>query len=299
MNRADRQNKAKLFKKIRRVRRMLQLFPDLFVETDDQQLLSEANELDAAASQPDAEFRRLTKEAVQLNRRCDGSLPWFLRASFVETLQAFGIAFMILFVVRLVVIQVYHIPSGSMEPGLLPGDRVIVWKLPYGLTVPFSKVKFGGWKMPERGDVLVFKFPNDPGRDFIKRVIGLPGDTVQVENGVVILNGRELLQELDGKYLDLDSDEASPPILDRLMEKNGDRQYRVLYEVKKKAKLRDMPPTVVPQGKYFFMGDNRDHSHDGRAWGLVDYSLIRGEALVIYLSFAKDQPWKRIGRKVR
>jgi signal peptidase I len=204
--------------------------------------------------------------------------------------EAFGIALILALIIRTFFIQAYKIPSGSMEPTLLIGDHILVNKLIYGLRVPdslfgitFPGVPWGQYLFPieqiHRGDVVVFVFPPDPTKDFIKRVIGLPGDTVQVKDGKVWLNGNPMADP--HAHFEVSDQERSP------------------------ISPRDnFGPVTVPAGKYLMMGDNRDRSYDGRFWGFVDANQVEGRAVLIYWSWDSDGSsilpirWSRFGKIV-
>jgi signal peptidase I len=204
--------------------------------------------------------------------------------------EAFGIALILALIIRTFFIQAYKIPSGSMEPTLLIGDHILVNKLIYGLRVPdslfgitFPGVPWGQYLFPiesvHRGDVVVFVFPPDPTKDFIKRVIGLAGDTVQVKDGKVWLNGS--LMDDPHAHFEVSDQERSP------------------------ISPRDnFGPVTVPAGKLLMMGDNRDRSYDGRFWGFVDNNLVEGRAILIYWSWDSDGSsflpirWSRFGKIV-
>jgi signal peptidase I len=202
--------------------------------------------------------------------------------------EAFGIALVLALIIRTFFIQAYKIPSGSMEPTLLIGDHILVNKLVYGLRVPdsFFGITFPGvpWgqylfriEPVHRGDVVVFVFPPDPTKDFIKRVIGIGGDTVQVKDGKVWLNGSPMPDP--HAHFEVPDSERSP------------------------VSPRDnFGPVTVPEGKLLMMGDNRDRSYDGRFWGFVDTNLVEGRAMVIYWSWDSDSSsllpirWDRFGK---
>jgi signal peptidase I len=204
--------------------------------------------------------------------------------------EAFGIALILALIIRTFFIQAYKIPSGSMEPTLLIGDHILVNKLIYGLRVPdslfgitFPGVPWGQYLFPiesvHRGDVVVFVFPPDPTKDFIKRVIGLAGDTVQVKDGKVWLNG----SPMDDPHAHFEvSEQERSPISPR----------------------DNFGPVTVPAGKLLMMGDNRDRSYDGRFWGFVDNNQVEGRAILIYWSWDSEGSgllpirWSRFGKLV-
>jgi signal peptidase I len=190
-----------------------------------------------------------------------------------EYVEAFAIALLIALFVRTLVIQAFKIPSGSMENTLLIGDHIFVNKFVYGYHVPYTTGRVFSFSSPNHGDIIVFVFPEDPSKDFIKRVIAVPGDTVEIRNKEVILNGKPIHENYT-----------------RFAEgKTADGLVR----------SRDnMPPVTVPEGKYFVMGDNRDRSYDSRFWGFVDEDAIIGKALFIYFSvdWGVDLRWYEFWR---
>jgi signal peptidase I len=204
------------------------------------------------------------------------------KSAFRETVEAVVFAFIIALVIRTFVIQAFKIPSGSMIPTLLVGDHLLVNKFLLGtpVDVPFTNINLfhlPGIRDPQRGDVIVFKYPEDPTRDFIKRVIGVGGDVVESRNKVVYVNGRKLVEP----YAQHVDSGIKPGGIDP----------------------RDnFGPVTVPKGDVFVMGDNRDESYDSRYWGFVDDSQIKGKAIIIYWSWDSDRHWvrfNRIGKLIR
>lgn len=174
--------------------------------------------------------------------------------------EALFIALVLALVIRALVVQAFSIPSGSMIPTLLVGDYLLVNKFGYGIRNPFTnKVLVPTWS-PQRGDVAVFIFPQDPSKDYIKRIIGLPGDRVQVINKKVYING-ELYATPQARFAD--NVVISPG----------------------QSTRDNFGPVVVPKDSYFFMGDNRDQSYDSRFWGFVPMDALRGKAFIIYFSW--------------
>jgi signal peptidase I len=185
--------------------------------------------------------------------------PGNRRGKAREYAEAFGVALLIALVVRTLLLQAFKIPSSSMENTLLVGDHIFVNKFLYGYHVPYTKGRILQFSTPKRGDIIVFVFPEDPGKDFIKRVIGVPGDTVEIRRKTVLVNGKPL-------------DEPYTRFAD-----GTDAELMV--------RTRDtLPPVRVPAGKLFVMGDNRDRSYDSRFWGFVDMDAVIGKALFIYFS---------------
>ena len=193
--------------------------------------------------------------------------------------EALIVAAILALIIRTFVVQAFKIPSGSMEDTLLIGDHLLVNKFIYGTQLPFSDDPVLAIRQPERGDIIVFEFPEDKDksyfkrRDFIKRVVGLPGDTIEIRNKNVFVNGE--------RY-----------ITPEAVYKDGNLT----------AGPRDnMPPVTVPDDNYFVMGDNRDRSYDSRFWRFVDRSAIKGLAFIKYWSWDSEKfmpRWGRIGRMI-
>jgi len=190
-----------------------------------------------------------------------------------EYVEAILLAIVIAFFIRTFVIQAYKIPSGSMKPTLLIGDHILVSKFNYGVKLPFVRSTLIPVGSPRRGDIVVFIYPEDRSKDFIKRLVGLPGDTVEVRDKQILLNGQPW-KETHGVH----SDSLVIP---------GAVQPR-----------DNFGPVKVPEGSLFVMGDNRDESYDSRFWGFVDMKDVLGKALIIYWSWNNEDfsvRWGRIG----
>ncbi len=196
-----------------------------------------------------------------------------------ENVEAILIALVIAIVIRTFAIQAFKIPSGSMLSTLQIGDHILVNKILLGtpVDIPFTNVnlfRMPGIREPKRGDIVVFKFPEDPTRDFIKRVIGVGGDVIEGRDKVVYVNGipqsEPYTQHVDAA--------VKPRAMDR----------------------RDnFGPITVPKGSVFVMGDNRDQSYDSRFWGFVDEKQIKGKAVIIYWSWDSDRSLPRLARMGR
>ncbi len=198
------------------------------------------------------------------------------RTIFQEYSEAFVVAVILAIIIRAVFVQAFKIPSSSMEPTLLVGDHILVNKLKYGLRVPFTDARWPRFSDPQRGDVIVFIFPEDRTKDFIKRVVGVGGDTIEIRNKKVILNDQEV---------------PSPQA-----------EFRSNVILPGAMNPRDnMAPVTVPEGKLFVMGDNRDYSHDSRFWGFVPVEDVKGDAFVIYYSGLDFQKIRleRLGKIIR
>lgn len=191
-----------------------------------------------------------------------------------EYLEAIVIAILLALFIRAFVVQAFKIPSGSMKPTLLVGDHILVNKFIYGIKIPFTDKTLIEVSEPERGDVIVFKYPLDTSKDYIKRVIGLPGDRIQIIKRRLYLNGKPV-EDTHAHY-------SSPEPLG--------------------AALHNFGPVTVPDGRLFVMGDNRDASSDSRVWGFVPFSYVKGEAFLIYWSWDHANfgvRWGRLGDLVR
>lgn len=200
-------------------------------------------------------------------------------------------------VFRSVLFEPFRIPSGSMIPTLMIGDFILVNKFSYGFKVPFSDISFSslginldpiylfGESAPKRGDVVVFKYPEDPATNYIKRVIGLPGDTIEIRQKVVFVNGEEIrAEEIDGKVIMDDMDDKFKKYnLKFFKAKTGEAEHIIQQDNDNYYKV-DLEKTEVPAGKFFVMGDNRDFSYDSRFWGFVPQENIRGKALFVWFS---------------
>ena len=189
--------------------------------------------------------------------------------------EAIVVAVLLALVIRAFVVQAFTIPSGSMMDTLLVGDYILVNKFLYGPEIPFTDTHLPGFTNPARGDIIVFKYPNDESRDFIKRIVAIGGETVQVRDNRVFVNGAPI----EEVYARPGSIPSAP---------SGHCGY-----------LHACEPTKVPEGSYFVMGDNRDNSQDSRYWGFVKREKIRGKAFMIYWSWNGDRHWlrwQRLGR---
>jgi signal peptidase I len=189
-----------------------------------------------------------------------------------EYAEAIFIAVLLALVIRQCGVQAFTIPSGSMMDTLLVGDYILVNKFLYGPELPFTESRLPGLRSPHRGDIIVFKYPQDEKRDFIKRIIGTPGDTVQVRGEQVLVNGAALVE----RYVK------------RVDSGLGDRGQPSYC-----GYAYGCEPTVVPPDSYFVMGDNRNNSQDSRYWGFVKKDKIKGKAFLIYWSWDSDRHWLR------
>ena len=204
-----------------------------------------------------------------------------------ETLRAFAGAILLALAIRSFVVEPFTIPSGSMIPTLLVGDFILVNKFTYGIRLPIIDTLLIPVGEPERGDVIVFRYPDDPSQDFIKRVVGLPGDRVEVRDGRVFLNGQVLdrLHKGTCPYYEVEQARTVPAEWYLELDGNGAR-YTVIQNPARVRRSR-RGPWQVPEGHYFMMGDNRDNSRDSREWrqSFVRADQLKGRAWIIHWSW--------------
>jgi len=207
-----------------------------------------------------------------------------LKDTIKEYGQALIIAFILAFIIRSFVIQAFKIPSGSMLPTLKIGDHLLVNKFIYGVHLPFTDIEIVPVSNPEFQDIVVFEYPEDQSKDFIKRVVGIPGDTISINDGRLIRNGKRVEETYTNYAHDQRKQENYP--VERWPPHKFDPRAR-----------DNLGPIEVPQDQYFVMGDNRDESYDSRFWGFVDSKDILGEAWIIYWSWDSlfDIRFSRIG----
>ncbi len=192
--------------------------------------------------------------------------------AWIEYPKSFFSVLLIVFVLRSFLVEPFTIPSGSMIPTLLEGDYILVNKFAYGLRVPVLGYKFLNLGEPKRGDVMVFRYPQNPRVNYIKRVVGLPGDSVRYENKKLYINDQEMPQQ---KF-------ESDPGEDINIETLGLVAHRVRLDPSRN-RYQHSENWVIPEGSYFMMGDNRDNSNDSRFWGMVPEENIVGKAFAIWM----------------
>jgi len=192
-----------------------------------------------------------------------------------EYLEPIVIAVFIALFIRAFIVQAFKIPSSSMEPTLLVGDHLLVNKFIYGIRIPYTDTKLFQYKKPGRGDIIVFIFPKDRSKDFIKRVIGTEGEKVAIVHNRIYINDK-LIDDPWGRF------------------------------IMPRTSIEDYGPVRVPEGSLFVMGDNRDNSQDSRFWGFVKLTEVKGKALVIYFSWDSNAQdllnkirWTRFGKLIR
>lgn len=204
--------------------------------------------------------------------------------------------FLVVLILRSFVIEPFRIPSGSMYPTLEIGDFIAVSKFSYGIKLPVTQTKLIPVGEPERGDVVVFSYPNDPDVDYIKRIIGLPGDEIAYVGRVLFINGKAVAQMPKGKYLGNDSGavmNGAQVVTETFAE---GKSHDILLDLDKAS--HDMGPITVPAGHYFVMGDNRDHSNDSRFWGFVPEKNLKGKAFGIWMNWDNGIHLNRLGKGI-
>lgn len=220
-----------------------------------------------------------------------------------EWVRSLLLALVLFLVIRTFIVEAFRIPTGSMEETLLVGDFLLVNKLIYGVRIPGTEHRILQLREPAIGDVIVFRPPHEPGENYVKRLVGLPGDTLRMQDKVLYRNGQPV-DEPYTRHVDPGHDVAAPVMSWQrsFLVAGGDTgSYRPSRD--------NWGPIVVPEGSVFALGDNRDDSEDSRFWGFVDVNEIRGKPLFIYYSFdpngSRPMPWfthirwNRIGSVIR
>jgi signal peptidase I len=237
------------------------------------------------------DVERMRKANVALDEVMDDHLSFARKSTLREYAESIGVAIAVALLLRAFVVEAFQIPSGSMIPTLEVGDHIFVSKFSYGLSIPFTDMKVLKYSQPQRGDVIVFKFPNDHSTDYIKRVVGLPGDTVETRQGQLYVNGNEIHRERERRPCRYNESATAGDDHDceYWVETLGKKVHETILEPAHSA--QDHPRTVIAPGEVFVMGDNRDNSYDSRKWGTVNMDLIKGRALIIWWSRGNSAPW--------
>jgi signal peptidase I len=223
------------------------------------------------------------------------------RSFYKEWVEPFLIAAVVALFIRQFVVEAFKIPSGSMIPTLTIGDHLLVNKFIYGPRIPFTDSRIFDGKEPKRGDIIVFKYPQDESKNFIKRVVGIAGDKIQIISGNLSINDQVVLITPTGPPADKSVEAGQSfgkPML--FMEQLSTVRHTIQYFHDQRGE--NFGPKIVPQDSVFVMGDNRDNSQDSRYWGFVKRNKILGRALIIYWSWDGDDRWvrwERIGSLIR
>jgi len=217
--------------------------------------------------------------------------PWY-----VDYAVSFFPVLLIILLIRSFLIQPYRVPSGSLEPTILPGDFILVNQFAYGLRLPVINTKIWPIGEPKEGDIALFRYPVDLSTILVKRVIGVPGDHIVYQNKQLTINGKLAKQEGNGTSIDAEDNGA----VDRIYEKLPNGMRHEIF-VRSNFYSSDDFDIKVPPGVYFMMGDNRDKSNDSRYWGFVPEENLIGKAMVIWMSWDKEKNmvrFKRIGKSL-
>lgn len=267
---------------------------------NENQTAAESNS-DLDAKDPHADLMKKVEEDLSKKQK------------LIKEIKSIAVIIIAVLTFRSVFFEPFRIPSGSMIPTLMIGDFILVNKFSYGFKLPFSDIVIGdsslnpvylfGKSEPKRGDVIVFKYPKDLSVNYIKRVVGLPGDTLEIRNKVVYINDKAIEpHEIDGKKYMEDMDEKFRGYNLKFYEvQTGEHKHVVQQDSDNYYKV-DFEKITIPKEKYFVMGDNRDFSYDARYWGFVSHEQIKGKAMFVWFSLIfpfgdnsfKFRPW-RIG----
>lgn len=206
----------------------------------------------------------------------------------VEYSRSFFLVLFLVWVIRSFIFQPYRVPTGSLEPTILPGDFIAVSQFSYGLRLPVIHTKILNIGEPKTGQIVLFRWPVNSSILFVKRVIGTPGDHVIYKNKVLYINGKEMKQTYVGKGFDIEPGEKSRPVIIKQENLNGAKH---LIQLAAKGGETENFDIIVPKGMYFMMGDNRDDSDDSRMWGFVPEQNLVGEAFGIWMSWDSRAKW--------
>lgn len=217
------------------------------------------------------------------------------KSFYKEWIEPFLIAAVIALFIRQFIVEAFKIPSGSMIPTLTIGDHLLVNKFVYGPRIPFTDKRLFSGETPKRGEIIVFKYPEDEKKNFIKRVVGVPGDKIQIVKGRLFINDQPVeITPVNGDQAKKAGPQMfydNPAVYDEQLEAV---HHRVQYLLDQSQK--NFGPRLVPEGSVFVMGDNRDNSQDSRVWGFVKFEKILGRAFIIYWSWDGEDRWVRWDR---
>jgi signal peptidase I len=225
------------------------------------------------------------------------------KSFYKEWIEPFLIAAIVALFIRQFIVEAFKIPSGSMIPTLTIGDHLLVNKFIYGPRIPFTDNRFFDWDEPKRGEIIVFKYPENEEKNFIKRIIGVAGDKIEIRKGKLFINDQMVPVTERGDYEGKDQPGSGLPFYSKpklLEEQLGTVKHDLLYLHDQSG--YDFGPKIVPRESVFVMGDNRDNSQDSRVWGFVKFNKILGRALIIYWSWDGNDHWvrwSRIGTLIR
>lgn len=217
----------------------------------------------------------------------------------IEYARSFFPVLLLVWVIRSFLIQPFRVPTGSLEPTIMPGDFIVVSQFAYGLRFPVLNIKFFNIGEPKRGDIALFRSPPNPSILYVKRVIGLPGDHVVYKDKILTINGKEMVQTPAGMDLDLEG-KFSTPVQVRVERLDNNVEHKIF--IKEGRHESEKIDVIVPARSYFMMGDNRDSSADSRSWGFMPEKNLIGKVFGVWMSWNSQGMkirWDRIGKKVQ
>jgi signal peptidase I len=276
---------------LREARRALRKYGHRLTPEQTVKVRSAVDGLSAAVIARD--WEKLPGTLNALDEALDSHLSFARKSTAREYAESIGVAVLIALFLRAFVVEAFKIPSGSMIPTLQVGDHIFVNKFIYGVRLPFTDIKFGmEYRKPRRGEVIVFKYPEDKDKDFIKRIVAVEGDTVEIRDNQLVINGKPVPRQHvdeDCRYMDYleDSQRWQEKRCEKWIETMDGQSYTTVYD--RNGRTSSWAPRTVPKDSVFVMGDNRDNSHDSRYWGYVDYDLIKGKAMIIWWSFGEPE----------
>jgi signal peptidase I len=249
----------------------------------------------------DRDWDKIPPARDAVDKKLDDYLAYARKSTAREYVESIGVAVLIALFLRAFVVEAFKIPSGSMIPTLQVGDHIFVNKFIYGVRIPGTNIKIGEhYRAPKRGEVIVFIYPKEPDKDFIKRIVAIPGDTVEMRDNQVIVNGQPVERVHstgDCRYMDYDENYGrwEERRCEEWKEKlNDGSTYTTIYN--RNGGLASWPQQdyqkqwqKVPADSVLVMGDNRDNSHDSRFWGFVPFDLIKGKAMIIWWSTGEPE----------
>lgn len=272
---------------IKEARRILRKYPHRIKE----EVAAEVNKAITALQEARSggRYAQLRERLEKLDELVERQLAFGRKSAVREYAESIGIAVLVALLLRAFVVEAFKIPSGSMIPTLQVGDHLFVSKFIYGFRIPFTNFKFWQIREPRRGEVIVFVYPQDESKDFIKRIVAASGDTIEIKQNVIWVNGKPIKRRrLPGPctYVPDEEDDGTrwePRPCVAYLEQVNDITYQVNQD--RDGFVQDRKPFKVPEHHVFVMGDNRDNSHDSRYWGTVPYDHIKGRAIVIWFSW--------------
>lgn len=257
-------------------RRMLKKRGYLVAAGATEELESQMQDVEVAAGHDHLEQLRPAIE--RLNEKMNKHLALARKSVVREYAEWLGVPAGVYIFLQAFVVQAFHIPSGSMEPTLQVGDRIYVARSSYGITIPLTDKKLVDFGPPKRGDVVVFKYPKDPSVDYIKRVVGLPGDIIEVRMDQILVNGEAVARE---QQLGVCQPEHEGTLDAGTCELWKEHLGSATHDSVVYGEGENFGPIKVPEGRVFMMGDNRDRSSDSRMWGFVPLEYIKGRAIIV------------------